>query len=160
MAHRHFLRMSAMFEPALPARASRPPATGRRLPLYVDRVGRLARSRERAHAEDPWSPSDPGFEASELAWRADVYRRGAWTSPLTPATTPLPDRGTAVRRQPAELERWVRRELIVLLPEIDTSLIRMLVLSLLRTPGSRENALQALQPFLESRTCQFWHELR
>ena len=160
MAHRHFLRMSAMFGTALPAWASRPPATGRRLPLYVDRVGRLARSRERAQAEDPWSPSNSGFEASELAWRADVYRRGAWTSPLTPAMTPLPDRGTAVRRQPAELERWVRRELIVLLPEIDTSLIRMLVFSLLRTPGSRENALQALQPFLESRTCQFWHELR
>lgn len=135
---------------------------GRRVSLYVGRVQRLARSRQRDLGPIASRPSQPAshFNLEEVQWRARVYVLGVWTQPLQGSVDDLPERGAPLRRQQTELRRWVERELWALLPDIDTELIQALVLSLLRTRGSTADTLEALRPFLGSRAGQFWHELR
>lgn len=124
---------------------------------YYQRLQRHAMSR-RQHAARAAPASSPAPTPAEdsATWRRAAYFDGAWTC----VQWPLLERGAEPRRSGAELRAWVQRELHVLLPGVECTLILTLVLALLGTPGSRPDAIRALDAFLGPRTAHFWHELR
>lgn len=132
-----------------------PPAAGPS--PYFQRLQRHARSmRQPATPAAPGPPPAAGTAEEILGWRRAVYAEGTWTR----IQWPLQERGVEPRRSRAELRAWVLRELQVLLPSVDCTLILTLVLALFGTPGPHADAIRALDCFLGTRTAHFWHELR
>ncbi|KAL6773650.1 hypothetical protein ACKKBG_A21985 [Auxenochlorella protothecoides x Auxenochlorella symbiontica] len=132
-----------------------PPAAGPS--PYFQRLQRHARSmRQPATPAAPGPPPAAGTAEEILGWRRAVYAEGTWTR----IQWPLQERGVEPRRSRAELRAWVLRELQVLLPGVDCTLILTLVLALFGTPGPHADAIRALDCFLGTRTAHFWHELR